>query len=250
MPGRRSQIMSHVFRSVVVVASCVVTVAICAQPAAAAWTAPQGLPNSAGRYPLFAGYGPGGAASVGMYGPLAVFPNSPQAPVAVSTMSAGAGLAAPVGLGGGLTAPVAVSPAGTLLAVGGPRSPLDVFGAEGARSRLRIAIGALGEAPRPVAAPAIVATKTLAAVVNDKGDAAVVFSRCIDRACRERTVLATFRRRGRGFGEPLVLPAAPAIRREPSRSTRVATRSWHGSSTARMPAATTSACECATRAAR
>ena len=113
--------------------------------------------------------------------------------------------AAPVALADGLGTPVAVSPNGTLIAVGGPRSPLDYFTVERARARLRVAIGPVGGSLRRIATHAIAGTKTLAAAVNDSGDAAVVFSRCLDKNCSTRTVLATFRRRGRGFEPPVVL---------------------------------------------
>lgn len=176
-----------------------------AVPASAAWTVPQELPSTAGRYPVFAAYGAGGMTSVGMYGPLALFPGNPQAPVAVSSTSDRAGYEAPIALPDGLGAPVAVSPGGRLLAVGGPRSPLDYFSLEGPRSRLRIAIGPVGGPLRRIATHALVATRTLASAVNDRGDAAVVFSRCVDRGCSKRSVLATFRRRGRAFATPVML---------------------------------------------
>lgn len=212
---RRSQGMSNFSCSAVVMGSCAAALAAFAAPAGAAWTPPQELPNTAGRYPLFAAYGPGGAASVGMYGPLALVPSSPQAPLAISQVTAGAGqtpAAAPDGLG----APVAVSPGATILAVGGPRSSLDYFGPEGTRSRLRVGIGPVDGPLRRIATHGIVGTRTLATAVNDSGDAAVVFSRCVNTGCSTRSVLATFRRRGHAFAPPVVLakrtgyPAAAA----------------------------------------
>jgi hypothetical protein len=197
--------MSTLSRSAVAMASCAVALAAIASPASAAWTVPQELPNTAGRYPLFAAYGAGGATSIGMYGPLALVPGNPQAPLAISRIPAGAAYEGPVGLPDGLAAPVAVSPGGTLLAVGGPRSPLDYFGLEGPRARLRVGIGPAGGQLRRIPSPRIVGTRTLASAVNDGGDAAVVFSRCVDKRCSTRSVLATFRRRGGGFTTPVVL---------------------------------------------
>lgn len=195
--------MSLLARCAVVIASCVAAAAA-ASPAAAAWTPPQDLPGSAGRYPLFAAYGADGAANVGIYGPLALIPGDPQAPLAISSAAAG-GFGEPAGVPDGLTAPVAISPGGTMLAVGGSRSTLDYFRSEGRRSRLRAGIGPLGGALQGVSTGAIVATQTLASAVNDRGDAAIVFSRCVDKNCSKRTVLATFRRRGRAFAAPVVL---------------------------------------------
>jgi hypothetical protein len=184
--------------------SCAAAVAAAA-PAAAAWTAPQELPGSAGRYPVFAAYGADGATNVGLYGPLALIPGNPQAPLAISRAAADtSAYAPPVGLPGGLAAPVAVSPGGTLLAVGGPRSPLDYVGLEGRRSRLRVGIGPVGDRLRAIATHGV-GTRTLATAVNDGGDAAVVYSRCVGRRCSTRSVLATFRRRGRAFSAPVVL---------------------------------------------
>jgi hypothetical protein len=192
-------------RSAVVTWSCAAAVAVVAAPAGAAWTAPQELPSSAGRYPVFVAYGADGATNIGLYGPLALIPRNPQAPLAISRAAAGAAYAGPVDLPGGLAAPVAVSPGGTLLAVGGPRSPLDYFGLEGRRSRLRAGIGPVGGRLRPIVMHGGVGTRTLATAVNDDGDAAVVFSRCVDKRCSTRSVLATFRRRGRAFSAPVVL---------------------------------------------
>lgn len=198
--------MSTLRRSGAVIGSFAAALAVAAVPAAAAWTPPQELPGSAGRYPLLAAYGAAGATSVGTYGPLALTPSNPQAPLAISSAAApGAAFGPPVGLPDGLTAPVAVSPGGTLLAVGGPRSPLDYFGREGSRARLRAAAGPVGGPLAPISTRAIVATRTLASAVDDAGDAAIVFSRCLDRGCSKRAVLATFRRRGRGFTAPVVL---------------------------------------------
>jgi hypothetical protein len=199
------QVVRKLFRSAVVVWSAAAVAVVVAAPASAAWTAPQEGPNTAGRYPVVAAYGAGGAANVGMYGPLALIPGDPQAPLAISRVAAGAAYEAPVGLPDGLGTPVAVSPGGTLLAVGGPRSPLDYFGVEGPRSRLRVGVGPVGGLLRRIAMHGIVGTRTLAAAVNDSGDAAVVFSRCVDKSCSKRSVLATFRRRGRGFAAPVVL---------------------------------------------
>jgi hypothetical protein len=92
-----------------------------------------------------------------------------------------------------------------MLAVAGPRSPLDYFSLEGRRARLRVGIGPLGGAPARVTRPGVIATRTLASAVNDSGDAAVVFSRCVERNCAHRTILAMFRRRGHGFDRPIVL---------------------------------------------
>jgi hypothetical protein len=197
--------MSRLLRSAVVVGSCASALAAFTSPAGAAWTAPQELPGSAGRHPLFAAYGAGGATSIGLYGPLALLPGNPQAPLAISTMPAGAAFAQPAGLPGGLASPVALSPGGTMLAVGGPRSPLDYFSLEGRRSRLRVGIGPVGGSLRPISTRGIVAPRTLASAVNDRGDAAVVFSRCVGTTCSQRTVLATFRRGGRDFSAPVVL---------------------------------------------
>jgi hypothetical protein len=192
-------------RSAIVVGSCALALGAAASPASAAWTSPQALPGSAGRYPLLAAYGPGGTTNVAMYGPLAFLPGTPQAPVAMSTTPPGQPFAAPTGLPDGLASPVAVSPNGTMLAVGGPRSPLDYFSLEGQRSRLRVAIGEIGATPRRIPTHQIVATRTLASAVDDNGDAAVVFSRCVGKSCATRSILATFRRHGRGFTTPIVL---------------------------------------------
>jgi hypothetical protein len=56
-----------------------------------------------------------------------------------------------------------------------------------------------------VTRPGVIATRTLASAVNDSGDGAVVFSRCVDRTCGQRMVLAMFRRSGHGFDRPVVL---------------------------------------------
>jgi len=196
--------MSTLSRSAVVIGSCAAALAA-ATPAVAAWTAPQDLPGSAGRYPAFAAYGAGGAPNVGLYGPLAVVPGNPQAPVAVSSAPAGGGFGLPRGLRHKLGTPVAISPSGTLLAVGGPRSPLDYVGLEGPSSRLHVEIGPVGGRPQRIATGGAAGTRTLAAAVNDKGDAAVVYSRCVERTCSKRSVLATFRRRGGAFEKPVVL---------------------------------------------
>jgi hypothetical protein len=185
--------MHRVSRSAVVIASCAAALAA-ASPARAAWSPAQALPGSAGRYPLVAAYAGGGAASIGMYGPLALVPSTPQAPLAFSALAPGGPPPAPTAL-----------PGATMLAVGGPRSPLDYFGSEITPARLRVAIGPVGGPLRRIATHAIAGTKTLAAAVDDAGDAAVVFSRCVDKSCSTRSVLATFRRRGRGFGTPVVL---------------------------------------------
>jgi len=197
--------MTTLSRSAVVIGLCATALVAVTTPASAAWTPPQELPSSAGRYPLFAAYGADGVASIGMYGPLALVPATPQAPVAISRVLAGGTVQAPAALPDGLGAPVAVSPGGTLLAVGGPRSPLDYVGLEGRRSRLRVGIGPVGDRLRRIPTNGIVGTRTLAAAVNDSGDAAVVFSRCVNAGCSARSVLATFRRRGRAFTTPVVL---------------------------------------------
>jgi hypothetical protein len=192
-------------RAKVIVGICACAAAAIAPPAGAAWTPPQEILGSNDRYPLLAAYGPGAAPSIAMYGPIELFPGNPQAPVAISSILSGAAYAPPVSLRDGLGAPLAVSPNGTLLAVGGPRSPLDYFMLEGRRSRLRVGIGPVNAGLRRIPTNGIVATRTLASAVNDSGDAAVVFSRCIDKECETRSVLATFRRRGRSFGAPVVL---------------------------------------------
>ena len=197
--------MNTFARNIILVGSCALALGAVASPASAAWTSPQELPGSAGRYPLLAAYGPGGATNVATYGPLAFLPASPQAPVAISSAPSGGPFAAPTGLPNGLASPVAVSPNGTMLAVGGPRSPLDYFSVEGKRARLRVGIGPVDGVLKRIPTHTIVGTKTLASAVNDAGDAAVVFSRCVDKSCSTRSVLATFRRRGHGFAEPVVL---------------------------------------------
>jgi hypothetical protein len=194
--------MSNLSRSAAVLGSCAAALAAAASPAGAAWTPPQELASTAGRYPLFAAYGAGGAASVGVFGPLALVPGSPQAPLALASVAAGA---APSTLPGGVSAPVAISPGGRMLAVGGPRGTLDYVGSEGTRVRLRAEIGPVGGRLRRISTNTITGTKTLATAVNDSGDAAIVFSRCVDRSCATRSVLATFRRRDRAFTTPVVL---------------------------------------------
>jgi hypothetical protein len=172
-----------------------------AASAQGAWTAPETLPQSAGRYPLFAAFGPQGAAHVGLFGPT--LPGSPNAPLAVATAPGDAAFGVPAGLRDGLGT---VSPGGTLLAVGGLPTSLDHVGGEPRRSLLRVAIGPLGGRLQRISTTrGIAGTRTLAGAVNDSGDAAVVFSRCVDATCATRTVLATFRRRGRSFGAPVVL---------------------------------------------
>jgi len=196
--------MSTLARSAIVVGSCAAALAA-ATPAVAAWSAPQDLPGSAGRYPAFAAYGAAGAANVGLYGPLGLVPGNPQAPLAVASAPAGGNFGLPRGLRHKVGAPVAISPRGTMLAVGGPRSPLDYVGLEGPSSRLRVEIGPIGGRPRRIATGTAAGSRTLASAVNDNGDAAVVFSRCVDRGCSTRTVLATFRRHDRAFDRPVVL---------------------------------------------
>jgi hypothetical protein len=110
-----------------------------------------------------------------------------------------------VNLRDGLGSPLAASPNGTLLAVGGPRSPLDHFALEGRRSRLRVGIGARQRRP--------------AADLDERhrrdedagerrerpwGRGCRVLA-CVDEDCRTRSVLAAFRRRGRSFEKPVVL---------------------------------------------
>ncbi|MDP1848669.1 MAG: hypothetical protein Q8K79_12820 [Solirubrobacteraceae bacterium] len=199
--------MSPIARSAVVIGSCAAALAATASPAGAAWAAPQELPNTAGRYPVFAAFGPDGLATIGMYGPLSLVPRTLQTPLAISSLAPGTGTPspAPAALRDGLGAPVAVSPNGTMLAVGGPRSPLESFGGESVRSRLRAAVGPVGGALRRIPAGRVVGTSTLATAVNDRGDAAVVFSRCLATSCSERSILATFRRRGRSFTKAVVL---------------------------------------------
>ncbi len=197
--------MDTLRRAAVVIGSCACALIAIASPASAAWTSPLEIQGSNDRFPLLAAYGSGGVPSIAMYGPLALLPGNPQAAVAISSILAGATYAPPVKLRDGLGSPLAVSPNGTLLAVGGPRSPLDYFTLEGRRSRLRVGIGPVNGGLRRISTNGILATRTLASAVNDRGDAAVVFSRCVDTECRTRSVLATFRRRGRSFGKPVVL---------------------------------------------
>ena len=197
--------MKTLSRSACLLGSCAAALAAVASPAGAAWTAPQELPNSAGRYPLFAAYGTGGDTSVGMYGPLSLLPRNPQAPLAIGGLRSTTPAPAPAELPDGLGTPVALAPNGTMLAVGGPRSPLDFFSVEGSRSRLRVGIGPVDGVLKRIRTHSIVGTNTLASAVNGAGDAAVVFSRCVNKSCSTHTVLATFRRRGRGFAEPIVL---------------------------------------------
>jgi hypothetical protein len=102
-------------------------------------------------------------------------------------------------------APRSRPPGATMLAVGGPASPLDSLGLERGRSRLRVGIGPVGGRLRPIATHGIGTTRTLATAVNDSGDAAIVFSRCVNTGCSTRSVLATFRRRGQAFTTPVVL---------------------------------------------
>jgi hypothetical protein len=196
--------MSKLSRSAIVIGSCAAALAAAA-PAAAAWTPPQELSGSAGRYPLLAAYGAGGTANIGLYGPLGIVPGNPQAPVAISSAPAGGGFGIPRGLRHKLGAPVAVSPGGMTLAVGGPRSPLDYVGREAQSSRLHVEIGPIGGGRQRIPTGVAAGTRTLASAVNDSGDAAVVYSRCVDRSCSTRTVLATFRRHGRAFEKPVVL---------------------------------------------
>ena len=196
--------MSKLSRSAFVIGSCAAALAA-ASPAAAAWTAPLQMPGSAGRYPILAAYGPLGAANVGLYGPLALEPANPQAAVSISTAPSGATFGMPRGLRHKLGTPVAVSPGGRLLAVGGPRSPLDYVGLEGPRARLHVEIGPIGGRAQRIPTGAAAGTRTLASAIDDSGDAAVVFSRCVNRSCSSRSVLATFRRRDGAFEKPVVL---------------------------------------------
>src|SRR4051794_12108545 len=102
--------MNTLVRSAVVIGSCATALAALASSAAAAWSPPQELPGSAGRFPAFAAYGPGGAANVGVYGPLVLLPGNPQAPIALSTASAAGVFGAPVTLRDRLASPIATSP--------------------------------------------------------------------------------------------------------------------------------------------
>jgi hypothetical protein len=81
-------VMSNYRRAAVVIGSCA-TALTAACPAGAAWTAPQELPNTAGRYPAFAAYGAGGVASVGLYGPLTLVPGVRSLPTAARSSPAG-----------------------------------------------------------------------------------------------------------------------------------------------------------------
>ncbi len=201
--------MSTRRRITVALGSCAVALAAVTPSAGAAWTPQQELPDSAGSSPLLATFGAGTAPSVVVHGPPMLIPftapGSPQVPLAIARMTAGGAFGAPTPLPGGLSAPVATSPNGTLLAVGGPRGSLDYFGLERRRARLRAGIGPVDGSLDRIAMPKIIATQTLASAVNDRGDAAVVFSRCVTTSCAKRSVLATFRRRGRGFAAPVVL---------------------------------------------
>lgn len=187
-----------------IVTACLLGVLACAPGAgAASWDGARALPGTEGRVPVAAAYGPSGL-RVAVGGPFALFPGSPQVPIALSDPSVPSG---PVALPSGLAAPLATSAGGTMLAVGGPRSPVDYFSLEGNRARVRVAIGPIGEALRAVSTRGLVATKTLAAAVNDAGDAAVVVSRCRAKSveCRDRELLAIFRRRSGSFSKALVL---------------------------------------------
>lgn len=182
----------------------------------AGWSAPAPVPGSEGTFPLLATH-TGSGRLLGVFGPLALVPGRPQVPVSLGTAARDAPFGTPARLARGLGAPVATSPGGTVLAVGGVRSPLDFFMLEGAfHGRLRAGIGRDGGALRPVGLPPTDATLVLAAAVNDRGDAAVVLSRCETRGCSRRTLQAVFRRRGGRFGRPLVLtrrtgPPAAAV---------------------------------------
>ena len=76
--------MSHIARRAIVIGSCAAALAAAASPAGAAWTPPHELPNTERRYPVFAAYGAGELATIGMYGPLRLVPGTPQTPLALS----------------------------------------------------------------------------------------------------------------------------------------------------------------------
>jgi hypothetical protein len=172
---------------------------------ASGWTSPAAIDGTAGRTPLIASPTPTGYA-LAVKGPLAMFPGTPQVPLAWSTTSTPSGaFGAPATLPHGLSAPLAISPGGTALAVGGPRSPLDYFALEGRSAKVRIGIGRAGAPLRLVRTRGLRASLTLAAAIDDRGDAAAVFSHCITKGCSKRMLFAAFRRRGGGFGSPLVL---------------------------------------------
>src|SRR5262245_20946018 len=71
----------------------------------ATWGPQHAIPGSEGRVPLFASFAGGDSPAVGVYGPLALFPRTPQAPVAISPD----GAAAPTPLSQGLASPIALS---------------------------------------------------------------------------------------------------------------------------------------------
>lgn len=139
-------------------------------------------------------------------GPLPIFPGSPEVPVAVAARTASATFASPSRLPSGFAEPVAVSSGGEVITVAGPRGPDDYVGGDsGAGVRLRVAVGRLNGPLHRVQIGRVTATRTLAAALNDHGDAAVLFSRCRGRNCATTSVWAIFRRHGGAFGAPLAL---------------------------------------------
>jgi hypothetical protein len=180
------------------------TAMLCAAPAAADWAPPQDLSGTTGRFALDAGFAFDGSRYISTFGPLPLFPGTPQVPVAISVAPA-SGFGNAQVLPDGLGAPLAFAPGGRVLAVGGPRTPLDYFGLERVSSALRARTGRFGTPLRAISTNGITATRTLATAINDRGDAAIVFSRCRSAMCSSRTVLATFSRRGQAFSAPVVL---------------------------------------------
>lgn len=172
---------------------------------ASGWGPSTVIGGMSGRYPVTAAATAGGGYALAVAGPLALLPGTPQVPLAWSTAPAQGGFTAPALFTHGLSAPLAISPGGTAIAVGGPRSPLDYFSLEGRSAAVRVGIGSAGGAFKLVPTRGLRASLTLAAAVNDRGDAALVLSRCIAKDCARRMILASFRRAGGAFGAPVVL---------------------------------------------
>ena len=189
-------------------AALVVLAAGASSAAGFVWSPVGPVAGSSGRTPILMTLDKGGAAAFYASGPMALFPGTPQVPVSTMSRSAGSGLFTGLLPLGALGEPLATSPAGTTIAIAGPHAPTDYFGGTGGPPvPLSVAIGPAGSPGQPISTANTKASVALAAAVNDRGDAAVLFARCRSAACSSASVWAIFRRRGRPFSGPVLLAA-------------------------------------------